>query len=260
MEVIIVKDSQETGIKAADAIEELLNKKPEAVLGIATGSSPLPIYDELAKRVKAGKVSFKDAKAFSLDEYVGLPKGHPEGYNEVIRKEFTERLDIDPKNVHGPDGEAKDIPAACEEYEDAIKAAGGIDLQILGIGSDGHIGFNEPGSSLASRTRLKSLTEQTREDNARFFNSIDEVPYHVITQGLGTIMEAKHIVMVVSGENKAEAIHRFVEGPVSANCPASILQMHPHVTVLVDEDAASKLELGDYYRHTYSHKPQWQGF
>ncbi|MFT4245701.1 MAG: glucosamine-6-phosphate deaminase [Micrococcaceae bacterium] len=258
MEVIILKNEEEIGSVAADAFESLLKEKPDAVLGVATGSSPLPIYNELAKR--SGKsIDFSKAKAFSLDEYVGLPEGHPESYAEVVRKEFTERTNIDPKNVRTPDGQAKDIQKAVEEYDTAIKEVGGVDIQILGIGTDGHIGFNEPGSSLASRTRLKSLTKQTREDNARFFDSIDDVPYHVMTQGIGTIMEAKHILIVIIGENKAQAVHDFVEGPISAACPATILQMHPHVTVLLDEAAASKLELADYYTQTYEKKPDWQG-
>ena len=140
-----------------------------------------------------------------------------------------------------------------------MHALGGVDLQILGVGTDGHIGFNEPGSSLASRTRIKSLIEQTRRDNARFFNSMAEVPHHVVTQGLGTILEARHVVLVATGAQKAQAVRDFVEGPVSAICPASVLQFHPHATVLLDEAAASSLKLADFYRHTYDNKPAWQG-
>ena len=259
MEVVILNGSKQIGKLAADAIGELLRRKPDAVLGLATGSSPLPVYDELAARHEGGGLDFSRASGFALDEYVGLPPGHPESYREVVRREFTNRVNIGPENVHGPDGSAADIPAACRAYEEAIAAAGGIDLQILGVGTDGHIAFNEPGSSFASRTRIKSLIEQTRRDNARFFASLADVPHHVLTQGLGTIMEARHVVLVATGAQKAQAVRDFVEGPVSAICPASILQFHPHTTVLLDEAAASALKLADFYRHTYDNKPAWQG-
>ncbi|AJT41332.1 glucosamine-6-phosphate deaminase [Psychromicrobium lacuslunae] len=259
MEVVILSGKEEAGAVAADAIEALFRAKPEAVLGLATGSSPLPIYNELARRHDELGLSFTQAQGFALDEYVGLPVGHPESYREVLRREFTERVDIDPSRVHAPNGAAADLVAACAEYEEAIKLAGGVDLQILGIGTDGHIGFNEPVSSLASRTRIKTLTEQTRADNARFFNSLDEVPHHVVTQGLGTIMEAKHILLIANGGQKAAAVKALIEGPVAAFCPASVLQLHPHVTVLIDEESAVQLELADYYRHTWANKPHWQG-
>jgi glucosamine-6-phosphate deaminase len=159
----------------------------------------------------------------------------------------------------GPDGSAEDIVAACEEYDRALAEAGGVDLQLLGIGTDGHIGFNEPCSSLASRTRIKTLTRQTREDNARFFDTLEEVPHHVITQGIGTILDARHLVLLATGEAKAEAVALAVEGPLSALVPASALQLHPHATVVVDEAAASELKLADYFRATYAAKPAWQG-
>ena len=260
MEIVICPDAVEAGKLGASAIVALLQRKPEAVLGLATGSSPLHIYDELAARYEAGDVSFAKAKGFSLDEYVGLPAEHPETYHNVIRTDFVGRVDFEDSAVRGPDGLASDIPAVCAEYEAAMAAAGGVDLQILGIGTDGHIGFNEPGSSLASRTRIKTLTKQTRVDNARFFdNDIDQVPTHCITQGLGTIMSARHIVLVASGTNKAEAVHQMAEGPVSAMWPGTILQHHPHVTVLLNEAAASRLQLTGYYRDTYAAKPAWQG-
>jgi glucosamine-6-phosphate deaminase len=258
MEIVILGGSRQIGKLAADAIEQLLRRKPSAVLGLATGSSPLPVYDELAARHEQG-LDFSRASGFALDEYVGLPAGHPESYREVVRREFTNRVNIAPENVHGPDGNATDIPAACDAYEQAIAAAGGVDLQLLGVGTDGHIGFNEPGSSFASRTRIKSLIEQTRRDNARFFNSLAEVPHHVITQGLGTIMAARHVILLATGAQKAQAVRDFVEGPVAAICPASVLQFHPHATVLLDEAAASALKLADFYRHTYENKPAWQG-
>ena len=260
MEVVILKDPAQIGRVAADAIEALLNRKPDAVLGLATGSSPLAIYDELAARCAAGRVSFKQARGFTLDEYVGLPPDHPERYRNVIDSVFVSRVDFAPGAVAGPDGLATDIPAACAQYEEAIRAAGGIDLQILGIGTDGHIGFNEPGSSLASRTRIKTLTHQTRMDNARFFDGdIDKVPTHCLTQGLGTIMAARHLVLVATGRNKAEAVHHLAEGAVSAMWPATVMQHHPHATVLIDDAAARRLQLADYYRETYLSKPDWQG-
>ncbi len=259
MEIVILPDSPAIGSLAADAISSLLRRKPDAVLGLATGSSPLAIYDELAARTAAGTVTFAQASGFTLDEYVGLPVDHPETYRNVIHKDFVDRVDFAPGAVQGPDGLAADIPAFCASYEAAIAAAGGVDLQILGIGTVGHIGFNEPGSSLASRTRIKTLTRQTRIDNARFFGGdVDAVPTHCLTQGLGTIMSARHIVLVATGTQKAEAVHQMVEGPVSAMWPATILQHHPHVTVLLDGASASRLQLADYYRETYLAKPAWQ--
>ncbi|TKV58346.1 glucosamine-6-phosphate deaminase [Nakamurella flava] len=260
MEIVITDGADTSGRLAADAIVALLQRKPAAVLGLATGSSPLPIYDALAARHSAGEVSFAQARGFTLDEYVGLPADHPERYRTVIDTEFVSRVDFAPDAVQGPDGLADDIAAACASYEAAIAAAGGVDLQILGIGTDGHIGFNEPGSSLASRTRIKTLTKQTRIDNARFFgDQVDAVPTHCLTQGLATIMSARHIVLVASGTGKAEAVHHMAEGAVSAMWPATVLQHHPHVTVLVDQAAASRLQLADYYRQTWEAKPAWQG-
>ncbi|MCV7424701.1 glucosamine-6-phosphate deaminase [Mycobacterium yunnanensis] len=260
MEVVICRDAADIGAVAADAIGALLSRKPDAVLGLATGSSPLAIYDELAARCDAGLVSFAQARGFTLDEYVGLPADHPERYRNVIDQVFTSRVDFAPGAVSSPDGAADDIPSACAAYEAAIHDAGGVDLQILGIGTDGHVAFNEPGSSLASRTRIKTLTRQTRVDNARFFGGdVDAVPTHCLTQGLGTIMEARHLILVATGRSKAEAVHHLVEGAVSAMWPATILQHHPHATVLLDDAAARRLQLVDYYRETYRSKPAWQG-
>lgn len=263
MEVVIAP-GPELARLAADTIERVLKAREaggtRAVLGIATGSSPLAVYDELARRHAEDGLSFAGVQAFMLDEYVGIPADHPERYRNVIETEFASRVDIDPDDVHGPDGLAADIPAACAAYEAAIAQAGGVDVQLLGVGTDGHIAFNEPGSSLASRTRIKTLTRQTREDNARFFDGdIDQVPTHCLTQGLATIMSAKHVVLLASGKHKAEAVHRIAEGSVSAMWPGTILQHHPHVTVLVDEAAGSRLQLGSYYRETFASKPGWQG-
>lgn len=258
MEVVILPTPRDVASLAADAVVRLLRRRPDAVLGLATGSSPLGVYDELARRCAAGEVSFVQARAFLLDEYVGLAPGHPESYRQVIARELEERVDFRPGAVEGPDGAADDLPSACARYESAISAAGGVDLQILGIGTDGHVAFNEPSSSLSSRTRIKTLTEQTRRDNARFFDSPDDVPHHVLTQGLGTVSEARHVVLLATGGGKAAAVRDMVEGPVSAYCPASVLQLHPHASVLLDEDAARDLSLADYYRETYAGKPSWQ--
>jgi len=259
MEVVIAP-GPELGRLAAAAIEQLVRAQPDAVLGLATGSSPLAVYDELARRHAEHGLSFARARAFMLDEYVGLAADHPQRYRNVIDTEIASRVDFAPGAVHGPDGLADDLVAACAAYEEAIAAVGGVDLQLLGIGTDGHIAFNEPGSSLASRTRIKTLTRQTREDNARFFDDdIDQVPQHCLTQGLATIMSARHLVLLATGKGKAEAVHQLVEGPVSAMWPATILQHHPHVTVLVDDAAASRLQLADYYRETFASKPDWQG-
>ena len=258
MEVVIASGAEAARL-AADAIERLLLARPTAVLGLATGSSPLAVYDELARRHVQQGLSFAHARAFMLDEYVGLAADHPERYRNVIDREIAGRVDFAPDAVHGPDGLADDLVEACRAYEQAIADAGGVDLQLLGIGTDGHVAFNEPGSSLASRARIKTLTRQTREDNARFFDDdVDQVPTHCLTQGLATIMSARHLVLLATGRGKAEAVHQLVEGPVSALWPATILQHHPHVTVLVDDAAASRLQLADYYRETYAAKPPWQ--
>jgi glucosamine-6-phosphate deaminase len=258
MEIVIVPDAVAQGELAAGAIADLLDRKPDALIGVATGSTPLPVYEALRRRRDRG-LDLSAVRICQLDEYVGLPIGHPESYHEVVRREVLDRLGISNDRFMGPDGSAPDVVQACAAYERALAAAGGVDLQLLGIGTDGHIGFNEPISSFASRTRVKTLTEQTRVDNARFFDSLDDVPQHVLTQGIGTILEARHLVLLATGESKAEAVALAVEGPLAAIVPASVLQLHPHATVILDEAAASRLKLADYYRSTYATKPAWQG-
>jgi glucosamine-6-phosphate deaminase len=206
-----------------------------------------------------GDLSLAQVQAFLLDEYVGLTPDHPQSYRSFIGRELEAHVDLANGAVQAPDVQSNDLVAACAAYERDIAAAGGVDLQLLGIGTDGHIGFNEPGSSLASRTRIKTLTDQTRRDNARFFASIDEVPRHVVTQGVGTILEARHLVLLAFGAAKAAAVAAAVEGPVTAMVPGSALQLHPHATVVVDEPAAAGLRLAGYYRETWAHKPSWQG-
>ncbi|MGM7670970.1 glucosamine-6-phosphate deaminase [Microbacterium sp. A93] len=256
-EVVIVENAAAAGALVADEIVQLIASRPDAVLGLATGSTPLPVYQALHGRLAGTDVS--RVRAFALDEYVGIDPNHPESYRSVITREVVEPLGLNPELIRTPNGAVDGVEHAGADYEAAIEAAGGVDLQILGIGTDGHIGFNEQGSSFASRTRVKTLTEQTRKDNARFFDSIDEVPVHCITQGLGTILRARHLVLLAFGEGKAQAVAAALEGPISAILPGSAIQLHEHVTVVVDEAAASKLKLADYYRYAFANKPEWQG-
>ncbi|CAN5574977.1 glucosamine-6-phosphate deaminase [soil metagenome] len=261
MEVVICPNADHAGELAAAKVASIIrNGGPHAVLGVATGSSPLALYGSLARLVVAGDLDVSNVSAFALDEYVGLPRGHPQSYATVIDATVTRPLGLQPSLVHTPDGSADDIEAAAAAYEQAIRDAGGVDVQILGVGANGHIGFNEPTSSLASRTRIKTLTETTRRANARFFDSPDDVPTHCLTQGLGTSMDAREVVLVAQGPQKAAAIAGVVEGPVAAMCPGSVLQLHPRVTVVIDESAASELLLGDYYRATFDQKPAWQQY
>lgn len=248
MRVAILSSSEEIATLAADMYSEVLAKKPDAVLGLATGSSPVPVYNELVRRYEAGELSFAQARAFLLDEYVGLPVDHPEGYRNFIERVLAGRVDFAPGAVVGPDGQADDVEDAAAEYQAKIESAGWVDLQILGIGTDGHIAFNEPGGSLTSPAHTQVLTKQTREDNARFFDGdISKVPAMALTQGLGTISHAKKIVFVAEGKQKAEAVAQMIEGGVSALWPATVLQFHNDVTILIDEEAASELKLIDHY-------------
>lgn len=257
-EVVILDSPERAGALVADHIVAQAARSERYVLGVATGSTPLPVYRALADRVARG-ANLSAVEAFALDEYIGLPAGHPESYRAVIDREVTGPLGLDPARVHVPDGGADGIETAGERYERALREAGGVDLQLLGIGATGHLGFNEPGSSFGSLTRVKTLTEQTRADNARFFDSPDEVPLHCVTQGLGTILRARHLVLLAFGAHKAEALAAAVEGPVTSSLPASAIQLHEHVTVVVDEAATSALANADYYRHAQRHKPAWQG-
>ncbi len=252
-EVVIVESAEEAGMIAADAIEHLVRARPDAVLGLATGSTPLTTWRALAAR----GLDLSRVRGFALDEYVGLPAGHPESYRAVITREVVEPLGLTPSLVRVP-ADRGPIETAGEDYERAIVEAGGVDLQILGIGRTGHIGFNEPGSSFASLTRVKTLTASTRIDNARFFGSPDDVPMHCVTQGLGTILRARHLVLLAFGAAKAEAVAGAVEGPLTASLPASAIQLHPHVTVIVDEAAASQLRYADYYRDAWAHRFDWE--
>ncbi|MCP5106747.1 MAG: glucosamine-6-phosphate deaminase [bacterium] len=260
MEIIIQPDQKAASEIAARITAQLIKKKGECVLGLATGNTPLLLYKELIRMYKEGELDFERVTTFNLDEYVGLPPSHPASYNSFMWENLFNHIGIAAHRVHIPNGLAPDIPAFCKQYEGAILAAGGIDLQVLGIGTGGHIGFNEPSSSLASRTRIKTLTRQTRKDNAPFFGGEEKVPHHVITMGVGTIMDSGKCLLLAFGEKKADAVAKMVEGPINAMVPASILQMHPDTAVIVDEAAASKLERSDYYRWVYANKPDWQKF
>jgi len=228
MEVVIKRDYGLMSKAAAQLVVDVLNTKPNAVLGMATGSTPLGLYQELVRLHQAGQVDFSRVTTFNLDEYVGLSANHPQSYHYFMHEQW---------------------------YERRIAECGGIDLQILGIGSDGHIAFNEPGSSLSSRTRLKTLSKQTIDDNARFFERREDVPVYAITMGVGTILDARKLVLVASGKTKAKAIAQAVEGPVTSMVTASALQLHRDASVIVDEQAAAGLTMRDYYEFIYAAKP-----
>ena len=254
MEVIITKTAEDMSALAADIIERQLLSKPNSVLGLATGSTPIGTYQELIRRYREKGLDFSQVVTFNLDEYLGLPPTHPQSYRYFMDEHLFRHVNIPPGNIHVPYGHADSVLDFCKWYEDQIRNAGGIDIQILGIGSDGHIAFNEPGSSLGSRTRLKTLTEQTIKDNARFFKDADEVPLFAITMGVGTILEARKILLLANGTNKAEIVAQAIEGPITAQVSASALQLHRDVLVIVDQEAGSKLKRADYYRWVYEQK------
>lgn len=249
--VVILDSTEEVSRFAADQVARAMQRARETgkspVLGLATGGTPLGLYNELIQRYRDGALSFADVCSFNLDEYVGLPPEHDQSYHYYMKDSLFRHIDIRTENTSVPQTWKCDLPASAEAYEAKVRSAGGIDLQVLGIGTDGHIGFNEVGSSLASRTRLKTLTRQTRSDNARYFASIDEVPIAAITMGIATILEARSILLLATGANKAKAVAGCVEGAVSSGLPASALQLHPNVTIVVDRFAASQLHHAEYY-------------
>jgi glucosamine-6-phosphate deaminase len=253
---IIVKDTYEEMAKAAaELVAHTLNSKPNAVLGLATGSTPLGVYQELVRMHKEGALDFSEVATFNLDEYVGLPARHPQSYHYFMHENLFKHINIPPQNIHIPSGTTDNYPAFCAWYEQRIKEYGGIDLQILGIGSDGHIGFNEPTSSLGSRTRLKTLARSTIEDNARFFDTPEDVPTYAITMGVGTIMEARKAVLLANGKSKAGAVAAAIEGPITSLITASALQLHPDAVFFLDREAASELKMLDYYKWIQQKKP-----
>lgn len=252
MRVVIEKSADDVSQFAAARIAQLICQAPTCVLGLATGSTPLGTYRELIRMHREQNLDFSKITTFNLDEYVGLSPEHPQSYRYFMQSSLFDHVNLRPESTHVPDGLASDLWAHCETYEAEIRRAGGIDLQLLGIGTDGHIAFNEPSSSLASRTRLKSLTGETVRDNARFFESESEVPRLAITMGVGTILESRQCLLLATGENKAEAIQATIEGPVTAQITASALQLHPNTILVLDEAAASRLERQDYYREVES--------
>lgn len=242
MLVIVKKDYHEMSIEAAKNVAALIRKKPDAVIGFATGGTPQGLYEELIRMYKKQGLDFSKITTFNLDEYVGLPPEHPESYHYFMWENLFKHINVNPRFVHIPHGMSEDVEDFCRWYEEKICSVGGIDLQILGIGANGHIAFNEPGSSLGSCTRIKTLTEKTRKDNARFFNNnMDEVPKYAITMGVGTIMDSKELLLLASGSGKADAIKATVEGPITAMLPATIVQMHRKAMLIIDNKAASKL-------------------
>ena len=241
MDIIIAEDYEQMSRIAANRIAACVNSVPDCVLGLATGSTPIGLYEDLVEDCKAGRVSFADVTTFNLDEYRGLDPQHEQSYRYFMQKNLFDHVDIDVECTHVPDGSCPDAEAACEAYEEAIECAGGVDLQLLGLGHNGHIGFNEPCDEFPRATHCVELTESTINANSRLFDSVDEVPREAYTMGIGTIMNAREIVVVASGADKAEIVAKAFLGPVTPEVPASVLQFHPNVTVIVDEAAAANL-------------------
>jgi len=249
MKVVIVEDAASVAKYGADIFIKQIQTHADSVLGLATGSTPVAMYHQLIGAYNSQQISFSAVKSFNLDEYLGLSGQHQQSYRYFMHDQLFDHVDIVESNTAVPAGDAKDPRAACEDYERQIKDCGGIDIQLLGLGRNGHIGFNEPSSSLASRTRVKTLTQDTIDDNARFFTEGEFQPHLSITMGIGTILEAKKVVLLAIGENKAQAVVDMVQGPLTAHCPASALQLHPNVVVIIDEAAASKLDNVEFFKH-----------
>lgn len=260
MEVIIRKDKDSATRLVAKLLAHSLNEDPSMVLGLATGRTMEALYDELVKMYDAGEVDFSRCSSFNLDEYVGLPKGDPNSYRAYMNKWLFDRVNITMTKTHIPHGYALDLDEECRNYEAKIRGAGGIDFQLLGIGSSGHIGFNEPMSSLRSLTRVKALTPATIEQNSPLFENPEDMPRRSITMGVDTILSSKRAVLLATGESKADIIAKAVEGPLSSVVTASALQMHKHCTIVVDEAAATKLEHRDYYDWIFNNEPEWEAF
>lgn len=260
MEIIIQPDSQQASQVAARIVAHLVRGKPHAVIGLATGNTPLHLYKNLVRMHREEGLDFSGVTTFNLDEYVGVPPVHPSSFHSYMWAHLFSQLNIPNNRIHIPDGLAADIPAVCRNYEQSIKSAGGIDIQIMGIGTNGHLGFNEPTSSFYSRTRIKTLTEETRLNNAAAFGGQDNVPLHVITMGLGTILESRTCLLMAFGRKKAKAIALTVEGPLTSMVPGTVLQLHPRAILILDRDAASELKMADYYTWVYEHKPDWQKY
>jgi len=241
LNIIKVKDEQQFNETGAGIIASLLQSNPRAILGLATGSTPVGVYGKLIELYREGVVSFKQASSFNLDEYIGLDEQHPESYRRFMNEKLFNHIDILPENTHVPSGNSSDPQQAAAEYNRLLEQAGQIDLQLLGLGHNGHIGFNEPAEELTGPTHIVKLEERTRQANARYFPSIDEVPTHAITMGIGTILQAKQILLMAKGADKAEVVARALRGPITTKCPASLLQTHPNVVVVLDQAAGGLL-------------------
>ncbi|OUM98981.1 MAG: glucosamine-6-phosphate deaminase [Paenibacillaceae bacterium ZCTH02-B3] len=241
MNIHIFDSGEQLDEAAAETICGFIRAKPGAVLGLATGETPLGIYRKLAEKFREGLISFRQVTTFNLDEYVNLPEDHPESYHAYMRRHLFDHIDLPPSRAHLPCGNAADLAAECQRYDALIEEAGGIDLQMLGIGHNGHIGFNEPGRELAAGTHVVRLAPETRRANARFFGSIDEVPERAVTMGVGTILKARLILLIAKGADKADIVRRALTGPITTECPASLLQTHPRLVVLLDRAAAKAL-------------------
>jgi glucosamine-6-phosphate deaminase len=254
MEIIIAPDYEQMSSISAEIIASEIKRKHDLVLGLATGDTPVGTYKELSRIHKEEGLDFSKVTTFNLDEYVGLAPLHENSYNLFMWEQLFKHVNVNSANVYVPQGNTEDPEEFSQWYERQIEKAGGIDLQVLGIGGDGHIGFNEPGSSFASRTRVKALVRQTIEDNARFFEKVEDVPRFAITMGIGTILEAKKVLLIANGEKKAGVCAQFIEGPVSSQITASALQLHSYATVVLDEGAASKLKRTEYYNWVRDNK------
>lgn len=256
---VLIRDSAEIGcVLGAKIIASVVREKPTAVLGLATGRTPLRLYQELIRLHKSEGLDFSRVTTFNLDEYVGLPPTHEQSYRYFMQENLFRHINIDVKRTHVPNGIAADLHAECRSYETRITEAGGIDIQLLGLGRNGHIGFNEPTGSLRSRTWIKILSEQTLKDNSEVFGSIDAMPKHAITMGIGTILDARRCLLLAFGPSKVRAVEHMIEGPLSAICPGSALQLHPRATVILDETSAAGLHYADHYRWIDKHKFEWQ--
>ena len=260
MEIIIKEDYDQICEEATQIFHQAWKKKKNLVLGLPTGRTPLGVYIRLIELYQKKELDFSRVTAFGLDEYLGLKENHPQSFAYYLEKNFYQHINLKKENLFRLEGTPEDIDAHCREYEEKIKSRGGIDLQILGIGRNGHIGFNEPSSSLSSRTRVKTLAEETVEANSRFFKDKNEVPRFCLTMGIGTIMESKMIILLASGQDKSEAMQKSIEGPVTASVPASILQLHPQAKIIIDQQAASRLTRKDYYQWVYRNKEKVSDF
>jgi glucosamine-6-phosphate deaminase len=260
VEVIIRPDENAAAVLVAQMVAREIRANPSIVLGLATGRTMEAVYAVLVQMHEKEGLDFSLCRTFNLDEYVTLGADNPGSYRYYMNDHLFDHVNIDPRNTHLPDGKAADLDKECERYEELMKRNGGIDLQLLGVGKAGHIGFNEPLSALRSRTRVKALTPTTREQNAAMFGGPDKVPPRAITMGVGTILECRKCILMATGKSKADIIAKSVEGPITSMISATALQLHRKCTVVVDEDAASKLAATEYYRWIFENEPEWQDY